>query len=146
MFDTDSTECLGRSAQSGPREVDAPVYCVLTRFGLRGVRHLLPTYRDYAALVREARRANTPGLLQCAFLIENPATCYSLSLWSSEPFFSAEMSTHVDAANRVFKRLSFEPERGPELWSTQWKLTRVTNNLNWSGFDLRQALDPDASA
>jgi hypothetical protein len=26
------------------------------------------------------------------------------------------------------------------LWSTKWQLAAVTNNLNWEGFDLRQAI------
>ncbi|MDQ2894380.1 MAG: hypothetical protein M3Y09_01835 [Actinomycetota bacterium] len=140
MFDADEPQLSETSAPAGPQNVDAPVYCVLTRFGLRGPRQLLPTYRDYASLAGEARAGAVPGLLQCAFLVENPRTCYSLSLWSSPPFFSADMPAHVSAVRRVFGRLRFDPARGPELWSTQWKLTTVTNNLNWEGFDLRPAL------
>lgn len=125
---------------AGPREVTTDIYCALTRFGLRGSRQLLPTYLDYTSLAKQARGGDVPGLLQCAFLVENPRTCYSLSLWSSPPFFSAEMPAHVSAARRIFGRLRFDPEQGPELWSTQWKLATVTNNLNWEGFDLRRAL------
>lgn len=137
MSDADEPRLSETNASAGPKNVDTPVYCVLTRFGLRGTLQLLPTYRDYTSLARQARAGAISGLLQCAFLVENPRTCYSLSLWSSPPFFSADMPAHVVAARRVFGRLRFDPERGPELWSTQWKLTTVTNNLNWEGFDLR---------
>ncbi|MFL5910184.1 MAG: hypothetical protein ACJ768_06400 [Gaiellaceae bacterium] len=123
------------------REIDVPVHCVLTRFGLRSSRHLAPTYRDYRRLVQEADRVQVPGLLRSAFLVENPRTCYTLSLWSQEPMMSAPVPAHVEAARRVFGRLSLDPERGPELCSTTWRLNAVTNNLNWDGLDLDAVLE-----
>jgi hypothetical protein len=90
--------------------------------------------------MRAARDAEVPGLLKAAFLVENPTTCYSLSFWSQEPALSAHVPRHIDAANSVFGRLAFDPDQGPELWSTRWQLTSVTNNLHWPGFDLRDAL------
>jgi len=45
---------------------------------------------------------------------------------------------HVDVANKVFGRLSKDPEFGPELWSTKWRLVSVSNNLNWSDFNFRR--------
>jgi hypothetical protein len=101
---------------------------------------LLPTYLDYRRLLRDAQELSPPGLLHSAFLVESPRSCINMSVWSTEPFFSAAVPSHVDAANRVFGRLQFDADRGPELWSTGWRLETVSNNLNWRGFDLRRHL------
>jgi hypothetical protein len=121
--------------------VDAPIVCTITRFGLRSARHLLPAYREYQRVVGAAHDAQTPGLLQCAFLIENPVTWYSLSIWSERTaiaHFGTNVPHHVDAARRFFPRLTFDPD--PELWSTKWRLDSVSNNLAWDGFDMRSAI------
>jgi len=120
-----------------------PVVCVLTRFGLRSPRHLLPTYRDFRRVQEQARSADLPGLLQSALLVESPTTLYSLSIWSDMTeigFFGTEVTKHVDAARRVFGRLAYEPDRGPELWSTKWRLATVSNNLNWAGAERERLL------
>lgn len=127
--------------RAGPRAVDAPVYCALTRFGLRGPRHLLALRREFARVARDAEQREVPGLLKSAFLIEDASTGYSLSIWDSEPYLSALVPSHIDAANAVFGRLDIDEQEGPELWSTQWRLATVTNNLRWNGFDLGRRLD-----
>lgn len=126
--------------QPGDHPVDAPITCVLTRFGLRHAHHLPPTYKAYRRLTTEVRRQSPPGLLRSAFLLENPSTCWSVSIWSGPPEFSAAVPQHVDAARDVFGRLSIDEERGPELWSTKWRLASVSNNLNWADFELRELL------
>ncbi len=120
--------------------MDAPILCQITRFGLTSARHLLPMYRDYRRVAREAEATGVPGLLRSAFLVENPRTCYTLSLWSEPPTFSADVPGHIDAARRGFGRVSVLPGSGAELWSTKWKLVSVTNNLRWPGLDLRSIL------
>jgi hypothetical protein len=123
----------------GPRRVETPIVCVITRFGLRSRRHLLPTYRDYKRVVRDIERSGTTGLLKSAFLVENATTCYSVSIWLDEAkiaHFGSKVHTHVDAARRVFGRLRVDPERGPELWSTHWRLTSISNNVTWDHFAL----------
>jgi hypothetical protein len=90
--------------------------------------------------MRAARETSTAGLLRSAFLVENPTTWYSVSIWSGYPDFSSQVPLHVDAARRSFGRLAFDPDRGPELWSTKWRLISVTNNLNWDDFDLRRLI------
>jgi hypothetical protein len=130
--------------KGGDNPVDAPVTCVITRFGLRSAGHLLPTYLDFRKVVEQARGVATPGLLQTAFLIENSTTCYSLSLWAEQdaiPVFGTKVPAHVDAARRAMGRLAFDPDRGPELWSTKWRLVSVSNNLNWADFDLRAVVE-----
>lgn len=126
----------------GDHDIDSTVVCVLTRFGLRRPWHLLQTYIAYRWLMRRVRRAAPGGLLRASFLVENLTTCYSLSLWVDEaaiPYFGTSVEEHVAVAGGVFRRLRF-PHGRPELWSTKWKLYRVSNNLNWDGFDLRQII------
>lgn len=129
--------------EPGDHDVDVPVVCVLTRFGLRNALHLLQVRRDYRRVLDEARQAQTPGLLRSAFLIEAPTACFSLSIWTGRDaiaHFGTTVPTHVDVANRVFPRVSLDPEEGPEIWSTKWRLVSVSNNLNWEGFDFRSLL------
>lgn len=116
--------------------VDGDITCVITRFGLKSPRHLLPTMLEYRQVLRSVAEPGSIGLLKSAFLIESPTSCVSFSVWDREPFFSADVPRHVEAARRVFGRLEFDPGRGPELWSTQWKLASVSNNLNWGDLDL----------
>jgi hypothetical protein len=119
------------------------VTCVITRFGLRSPRHLRPSYLDYRRVLQQVEQSQTPGLLRAAFLAENPTTCYVLSLWSGPaaiPRFGTDIPAHVDAGNRMLGRLRFDPDRGPELWSTKWRLVSASDNLNWQDFDLRAAV------
>lgn len=116
------------------------IRCVLTRFGLRSRRFLLPTYLDYRGLARQIAVNRPPGLLRFAFLVENPTTCYSVSLWNARPLFSAAVPEHIDVVRRMFGRLEIDEERGPELWSTTWRLAEASSNLNWDDLNLGQLL------
>jgi hypothetical protein len=120
----------------GDHVVSPPISCSITRFGLRKASGMLPSYLDYRRVMKAVTAEPARGLLQSAFLIENPTTWYSFSVWDGEPEFSSQVPAHIEAARRVFGRLSLDPNEGPELWSTKWRLVSVTNNLNWSGFDL----------
>jgi hypothetical protein len=133
-----------RLARMGDQVVDVPIMCSITRFGLRSPRMLLPTLRDYRRLLGNVRNPESFGFLKSAFLIENPTTCYSFSIWSEFPSFSANVSGHVQAARGMFGRLSYDSDGGPELWSTKWRLVTVSNNLNWQDFDLRHIIEPEA--
>lgn len=130
----------GRLLEPGDHAVDVPITCVISRFGMRHPGDLLPSYRDYQRVAREARRSGTPGLLHNAFLVQNLTTWFGLSFWS-EPnaiaHFGTNVPGHVDAARRGFGRIAYDPVRGPELWSTKWQLMSVSNNLAWDDFDLR---------
>jgi hypothetical protein len=129
--------------EPGDHEVDSSIVCVLTRFGLGSPHDVLPSYLDYRRVIRAARAAETPGLLQTAFLLDGRKAWQSLSIWSSRAaigHFGTNVPVHVDIARRIFGRLAIDPERGPELWSTKWRLASVSNNLNWGGMDLRAAI------
>lgn len=124
----------------GVYPVNSSVTCVLTRFRLRNPYYLLLTYLDYRHLVQELTRVNTPGLLRSVFFIENFTTCYSFSIWDSRadiPTFGTKVSAHIDAARRVFGRLSKNEKGYLQIWSTKWKLASVSNNLIWDNFDLQ---------
>jgi hypothetical protein len=125
------------------QRVEAPIVCVLTRFGLRNGRQLLPTYLDYRRVLLDARRAELPGLLKAAFLVESATSCYSLSIWANPGAigrFGTDVPAHVDVAGRVFGRLACDEEHGSQLWSTKWRLVSASNNLSWGDFDLRAAI------
>jgi hypothetical protein len=132
------------AGELGIRRVDAPINCVITRMGLRSPRFLPGAVRDYRRLLKAAEDQQPKGLLRTAFLVENPTTCYSLSIWSGEPYFSGQVQEHVDVVRRTFGRLAFNPATGPELWSTTWRLTKTTNNVNWPEFDLLGAIEEAA--
>lgn len=127
-------------AEPGDHEIDSSIACAITRFGLRSPRFLPLAYREYRKVVRTAQRSDVPRLLRSAFLIENPTTWYSFSIWQGSPEFSAAVPTHVEAARKSFSWLAMDHEHRPELWSTKWRLSSVTNNLRWDGFDLRSVL------
>jgi hypothetical protein len=131
----------------GDHPVDAPIVCNLTRFGLRSARHLAPAYRDFRRVSRAASESETPGLHRCAFLVENPTTFYSLSIWADRQAiaqFGTNVASHGDAARRIFRRLAFDEDRGVELSSTKWQLISVTQNVNWDDFDLGSLVSPAA--
>ena len=135
-------------ARAGDRVVDTSVVCVITRFGLRAPRFLLPTIRDYRAVLKEANQSRTPGLLRSAFLLEDASTCYSLSIWESLDSiaeFGSNVPGHVDAARSMFRRLAREPGNGPALWSTKWRLLSVSHNLNWDDFNLDRTIEESAA-
>lgn len=132
-------------AHMGDRAVDVPIMCSITRFGLRSPRLLLPMLRDYHRVLGNVKDPESFGFVKSAFLIESPTTCYSFSIWSQFPSFSANVPGHIEAARKVFGRLSVDPEHGPELWSTKWRLVTVSNNLNWPDFDLRGIVEPEAA-
>jgi hypothetical protein len=124
-------------------EVETTIVCVLTRFGLRRPWHLIQTYLAYRWLMRRVRRKEPSGLLRSSFLVENATTCFSLSIWADEsaiPHFGTSLDEHVEVARTVFGRLRFRNQR-PEIWSTRWRLSEVSNNLNWGDFDLRRAIE-----
>lgn len=130
-------EQIDRIRRPGDREVVTTIVLVVTRFGLRNPVFLLATYLDYRRAVRQAAAAR--GLLKSAFVIESPTSCYSLSIWDSResiPRFGTIADQHVSAARRVMGRVKRDSERGPEVWSTKWLLTTVSNNLKWDDFDL----------
>lgn len=85
---------------------------------------------------RAARRRQVPGLLKATFLIEDPRTCYSVSVWDREPVFSAFVQEHIDAVNKVFAHLAYDEARGPELWSTTWRLDGISHNQQWDDLDI----------
>lgn len=129
-------------SQPGEHEIETTTVCVLTRFGLARPWHLLPTLRDYRRVAREAVESRTRGLLESAFLVESPTSCYSFSIWADKEsalrFHS--LRAHQDATAALLGRLANDTQAGFDVWSTMWRLVAVSNNLFWPNFDLRNFL------
>jgi hypothetical protein len=128
----------------GHHEVESPITCVLTRFGLRSPGSLVGTYRDYHRVVADARASRVSGLLHTAFLLDGMRAALSLSIWSDRdaiPYFGTDVPSHVHAGHRVLSRVADSRfGDGPELWSTKWRLVSVSHNARWGEFDLHRAI------
>lgn len=125
-------------SSAGFNPVDSGVTCVLTRFQLRSARDLVRFYLLYRRVRRDARRCD--GLLHAGFLIENPRTFYSLTLWADDSAvleFGTLVHSHVQIAGHAFGATFRRDVGRPEIWSTQWRLAATSDNLNWEGVDLR---------
>jgi hypothetical protein len=129
---------------AGYTPLTTEVTCVMTRFELRSAWSLPWMWLSYRRVRAEAR--DVAGLLRSAFLIESPRVCFILSLWSGDAAlleFGTRVHSHVHAARHTFRR-TFDPHRRrAAVWSTQWRLAAVSNNLSWQDFDLRAVLDED---
>jgi hypothetical protein len=129
---------------AGYERVDTSVTCVITRFQLRSVLDLFRLLHMYRRVRRDARR-RCSGLLHAAFLVEGPRTIYSLTLWRDEAAivqFGTVVDSHIRVAGHGL-RATFRPDaERPEIWSTQWKLSAVSQNLNWEGVDVRPLVTP----
>lgn len=129
---------------AGYRRLDTEVTCVLTRFELRSAWSLLWMWWAFRKVRAESRRVG--GLLRTVFLVESPRVCYIFSVWADERAlleFGTHVHSHVHAARHSFRRVFNPARQRAEIWSTQWRLWAVSNNLSWEGFDLRGALDEE---
>ena len=101
--------------------------CVMTRFRLRHVWHLVSMY-----LALQTMRADldaAPGLVRHAFLVEGPRTCYTLSIWESEAALErfANVRSHIAALRRSQRWCD-------EIWSGYWQLDAVSwSAQEWPG-------------
>lgn len=124
--------------------IDSTITCVLTRFKVRSPWALWGFYRSFRRVRNAARRI--PGLLTCAFLIENSRTCYTFSLWANDAAirdFNTRVPEHVAAANGSFRNLHWQ-STGPELWSAQFQLAALSRyNHRWPGLDLGELVPPE---
>jgi hypothetical protein len=124
---------------AGYERVDTRVTCVITRFQLRSVLDLIRLYRLYRRVRRDARQ-RCSGLLHAGFLVEGPHTFYSFTLWRDDSAilqFGTVVDSHVRVAGRGLGA-TFRPDRErSEVWSTQWNLAGVSENLNWEEVDVR---------
>jgi len=112
----------------------APLYCVLTRVHLRSFRALPFAWWSYGQVQRQARQI--PQLKRTAFLIQDLRTFFILSIWEGEEGildFGTRITSHVAAARWSFTWMARRYGK-PEVWSTQWRIYAVSNNLNWSGY------------
>jgi heme-degrading monooxygenase HmoA len=101
--------------------------CVMTRFRLRRVRHLISMYLAFRAMRPDLDAA--PGLVRYAFLVEGPRACYTLSIWESEAALErfANVPGHITALRRAQRWCR-------EIWSGYWQLEAVSRSAQqWPG-------------
>jgi hypothetical protein len=113
--------------------VETPFYCVLTRIRLRHFWTLPPVVLFYLRVRQQALQVSQ--LKRCVFLIEDVHTFFILSVWEGEEGFidfGTRVASHVDAAALAFFKVASRDKK-PEIWSAQWQLYAVSNNLNWGG-------------
>lgn len=117
----------------GHPRVDYPLYCTVTRVRLRSAWHL-PRAWSYFRRVRRQMHG-LDGLRRASFAIAGPRTFIILSVWDHEIAlldFATSITAHHDAVRSTLRRAR-QIQGGPEIWSTQWKIWSVSNNLNWNG-------------
>jgi hypothetical protein len=129
---------------AGYEMVSSNATCVITRFQVRSAWDLVRLYLLYRRVRREARQ-RCRGLLHAGFLVEGLRTFYSFTLWTDDAAimeFGTVVDSHIRVASRGL-RATFRPDvERPEIWSTQWKLAAVSENLNWEGVDVRPSKAP----
>jgi len=113
--------------------------CVMTRFQLSHVRHLVSMYVALRAMRADLDAA--PGLVRYAFLVEGPRTCYTLSIWESETALErfANVRSHIAALRRAQRWCH-------DIWSGYWHLDAVSRSAHeWPGQPPWPALVPHPS-
>jgi heme-degrading monooxygenase HmoA len=101
--------------------------CVMTRFRLNHVWHLVSMYRALRSMRADLDAA--PGLVRYAFLVEGPRTCYTLSIWESEAALERfiNMRSHIAALRRAQRWCD-------DIWSGYWQLEAVSRSAQrWPG-------------
>jgi heme-degrading monooxygenase HmoA len=101
--------------------------CVMTRFRLNHVWHLVSMYRALRSMRADLDAA--PGLVRHAFLVEAPRTCYTLSIWESEAALERfiNMRSHIAALRRARRWCR-------DIWSGYWPLAAVSRSAQqWPG-------------
>ena len=71
----------------------------------------------------------TPGLVRYAFLVEEPRTCYTLSIWKSEAALERfiNVRSHIAALRRAQHWCD-------DIWSGYWQLDAVSRSAQqWPG-------------
>ena len=101
--------------------------CVMTRFRLNHVRHLISMYLAFRGMRADLDAA--PGLVRYAFLVEGPHACYTLSIWESEAALEqfANVPSHIAALRRAQRWCR-------EIWSSYWQFDAVSRSAQeWPG-------------
>jgi heme-degrading monooxygenase HmoA len=101
--------------------------CVMTRFRLSHVRHLVSMYLALRGMRADLKAA--PGLVRYAFLVEGPRTCYTLSIWESEAALErfVNVRSHIAALRRAQHWCD-------DIWSGYWRLDAVSRSAQeWPG-------------
>lgn len=113
--------------------VDSTVSCVLTRVHLRRPWTMLRMWWLYRQVRVQSR--DVPGLRVMRFLVEAPSTFVILSIWDDDASFldfGTVVTSHPPAVREALRRSA--GGRQLEVWSTEWRLHAVSNNIEWEEF------------
>jgi heme-degrading monooxygenase HmoA len=101
--------------------------CVMTRFRLSRWWHLAAIYLDYRRMRPDLSAA--PGLIRHAFMLQNPLTCYTFSIWESERALRgfSNTSAHVHGV-RLAHRVCCD------IWSSYASIDAISKSAqSWPG-------------
>jgi hypothetical protein len=101
--------------------------CVTTRFRLKHFWMLVPMYLTYLRMRRDLKQA--PGLIRYAFLLQNPVTCCTFSLWESEEAIItfSNVPNHIQGVRRAGRWCR-------EIWSAYWRIDAISKHASqWQG-------------
>jgi hypothetical protein len=115
----------------GHPKVDYPLFCSITRVEVRWPWMLVSARVRFRQVRRQSHQI--PGLLRSLFLVESPRTFLILSVWHREEGllqFATSITTHHHAIRKMMRNARIV-DGYPAIWSTQWKVWAVSNNLNW---------------
>lgn len=113
--------------------VDSDVLCVLTRIKVRRPWTVVRMWRLFHQVQAQSRRVS--GLWTTRFLLEGPRTFLILSIWQGDwgfLDFGTDVTAHPPAVREALRHAA--GGRQLEVWSTEWRLHAVSNNINWDGF------------
>ena len=130
----------GSRRSSTYRRVDKDVFCVLTRVELRSPIWLVVMAWGYFRTRHLAHRIRS--LKKTAFLLQGWRTVVILSIWDGEAGFvefgmlgrGDTSSPHIHTVRAAWHSATRKNGK-PSIWSTQWRIDSVGNNLNWDGIE-----------
>lgn len=125
---------------AGYQRVAGTVSCVFTRFKLPSVWSVARFILVFRRVRAEAEKGS--GLIKSLLLFESPRVCYTVSLWRDDASIArfGKLASHVNAANWGLNLAHCKTRQRSEIWSVQWRLHAISDNLNWDDVDLRRVL------
>lgn len=129
----------------GHRVVEEPFFCTITRIRLRSVWSLPAMFWRFRRVRREAKQVGQ--LKRAAFLVADARTFFILAVWQGEEGllrFGTIAASHVDAVRQATSHVAAMGDR-MEIWSTEWRIRAVSNNLTWGDANDWRDLERDAA-
>ena len=117
----------------GHPRTDFPLFCTLTRVKVRTWFDVLRAWYMFKTVRNRSQRII--GLQRTKFLACADRSFIILSIWEREQAlleFASSVTSHHDSIRKILRRANWT-HGSPEVWSTEWRIWSVSNNLNWDG-------------